>query len=83
MGNTPYPVNEIFAWVVDDPSGTNGILGVWRMGMPMQGVATRRELMDNTEMRATATEAAEALGLRVHVKRFVLAESLAAVPEGN
>lgn len=83
MGNTPYPITEIFAWVVDDPSGTHGILGVIRGDMPMQGISARRELMDTPEMRAVAAGAAQELGLRVHLKRFLLCERLVTVPESN
>ena len=72
-GAVEYPVVELFAWVIDDPSGQHGIMGVMspRTGLPMQAVSSRRDLMEN--FRPIAEDSARRLGLPCQLRRFVLA----------
>lgn len=67
-----YPITELFAWVVDDPTGAHGILGLAGPGgMPMQCVSSRRDLMEG--VRGFAEAAARMTGLPVQLRRYVLA----------
>jgi hypothetical protein len=71
----PYPINEIYAWVIDDPSGTHGILGVQtpELGL-MQAVSSKFKNLASEDMLRVATETANNLGLRVRLVRFVQAD---------
>lgn len=67
-GKTPYPITTLYAWIVDDPSGKNGIIG-FRMGMnDVQCASSKRHVMD--KMRPEVERAARLLGLPVRLQRF-------------
>ena len=62
-------VTELYAWVVDDPTGKHGIIG-WtqRDGIVMQAVSSRRDLIEN--VRPFAERVARDLGLPVQLRVF-------------
>jgi hypothetical protein len=75
-----YPITEIFAWVVDDPTGTHGILGVLsRDGIPMQAVSSRFSNMIKTEMLEIATGVARETGRPVRLVRFTKVDAVVEV----
>ena len=78
MPSTPYPINEVFAWVIDDPTGEHAIMGVLAPGgTPMQAISSKRSTMERPELKHIAALTAEDTGLPVRLQRFVLAETLA------
>lgn len=77
---TPYPISELFVWIVDDPTSQHAIMGMMTPGgMPMQCVSSKRENMARGEVRTVAQLIAEDTGLPVKLQRFVLAETLVEV----
>lgn len=69
----PYPITELFAWIVDDPSREHAIMGVMRPdGLPMQATSSRRDLME--KMRPAAEMIARETGHPVRLTRFIIAE---------
>jgi hypothetical protein len=74
---TPYPINELFVWVVDDPTRQHAIMGMMTPGKtPMQCVSSKRKNMERSEMQLVAAATAEQTGHPVKLQRFVLAETL-------
>jgi hypothetical protein len=71
-----YPIKDLFAWVVDDPSGEHAIMGVMMPTMPMQAVSSKRANMELSEIAQVAELSAKALGFPVRLQRYTLAETL-------
>jgi hypothetical protein len=68
-------IDQLFAWIIDDDTGTHGILAVMVNGFPMQAVSSRRDLMETATFRTAARNAALVTGCTVELKRFILAGS--------
>jgi len=78
---TPYPINELFVWIVEDATRQHGIMGMMTpSGLPMQAVSSKRENMDRMEVREVAAMIAGQVGCPVKLQRFVLAETLTEIP---
>jgi hypothetical protein len=71
-----YPINELFAWVVEDPTGEHGIIGVMSPinGLPMQAVSSRKEKMLRPEYQEIVAQIRKDTGKPVELRRYVLAE---------
>lgn len=71
-----YPVKEVFAWVVDDPTEEHKLFAVLSPHLPleMQAVSTERRIIDKS--RGTAQAAARDINRPIMLQRFVLAETL-------
>ena len=67
-------ITELFAWVIDDPTGEHGIIGIQGPVGLMQAVSSRRDKVER--MRAVAEQASKQLGLPVLLLRFALAETV-------
>lgn len=76
MTTIPYPISELFAWVIDDPSGRLAIMGFSPGNIPMQAVSSKRTNMEQAKVAAFAKLAAEQTGYPVRLQRFVLAETI-------
>ena len=74
---TPYPITELFVWVVDDPTSRHAVMAVKFVGdMPMQAVSSTLRRMQRPEILEIAELTARETGLPVRLQRFVLAETL-------
>lgn len=81
MGKQPYPINEVFAWIVDDATGQHAIMGFrGRDGHTIQAVSSRRDLMEGAGLVAEVEIAAELIGKPIRLQRFVLAETIKEFP---
>jgi hypothetical protein len=70
-------IEELYAWIVDDPTGEHGIIGVLTpSGLPMQAVSSKRHLMERGEFADVAGRTAKQLGLPVQLVKFTRAEVL-------
>jgi len=67
-------ITELFAWVVDDPSGEHGIIGVQLTHGIMQAVSSKKRIVE--AMRPVAEATSKQLGLPVLLLRFALAETV-------
>ena len=65
-----YP--EIYAWVIDDPTGKHGIIAFTdpNTGLLIQAVSTKRDLIKRA--RGVAEQAAQMTGLPVQLRRYGL-----------
>lgn len=73
-----YPISELFAWIVDDPSEQHGIVAIKVMGVPMQAVTSKRALAER--MKPDIESVTAFTGRPVKLQRFVLAETIEVVP---
>jgi hypothetical protein len=72
-----YPITEIYAWVIDDPSCHLGIIGMMPLdGTPMQAISSRRHVIENPIFRAFAESVAKQTGFPVRLQRFILADTV-------
>lgn len=69
-----YPITELYAWIVDDPTEQHGIIAFELSVGLAQAVTSKPHIADM--MRPSAQAAAQALGLPVKLQRFVLAETM-------
>lgn len=69
-----YPITELFAWIVDDPTEKHGIVALHLMGMPAQAVTSKAHVADL--MRPDIEVIAQLAGRPVKLQRFVLAETM-------
>lgn len=73
----PYPITEIFAWVIDDPSSHMGIIAMMPLdGLPMQAISSKRYVIDNPKFRDFAESVAQQTGYPVRLQRFVLSDTV-------
>jgi hypothetical protein len=72
----PYPLTELFVWVVDDPTCKHGIVGVFSQntGMMMQAASSMKEKMMLPVYTDAVEEIGKATGLKVELRRYILAE---------
>lgn len=75
----PYPITDVFVWVVDDPNRVHALLGYLQPGktIQMQCAGANLELVERMEREAR--NLAEELGLTIRLQRFTLAETLKTV----
>jgi hypothetical protein len=75
----PYPISEVYCWVVDDPTGTHALLGYLQPGkhIQMQCAGASRSLVER--MESEAARLSKELGLPIRLQRFVLAETIKTV----
>lgn len=70
-----YPITELYAWVIDDPSGQHGLIGYRNgSGVLVQCATSERRIADKIE--GECQRGARQLGLPVKLQRFVLAETI-------
>lgn len=70
-----YPISELYAWVIDDPSKQHGIVAFrLNTGDLAQAVTSEKRLADM--MEGSAKAAAKITGLPVKLQRFVLKETV-------
>lgn len=70
-----YPITELYAWIVDDPSGEHGLIGFRHGGGPLVQCATsERRIADKLENECQ--QGARNLKLPIKLQRFVLAETI-------
>lgn len=73
--NYQYPITDLYAWIIDDPSGVCGLIGTAPSVIgPMQGVTSRLHVAQKLEPIARA--AARDTGHTVRLQRFTIAETL-------
>ena len=74
-----YPVTDVFAWVVDDPSEQHKLIGFRKPGdrFTIQCAASERRLVD--QMKPEIESMAVEIGLPIRLKRFTLAETIDSV----
>lgn len=70
----PYPITELFAWVIDDPSGKLAIMGYSKGVLPMQAVTSKQELAERPELAEFAKLCAQQTGYPVRLVRFTVAQ---------
>lgn len=75
-----YPITELFAWIIDDPTGEHGIIAFTLEGdvTKAQAVTSNRRVADRVGIAAKL--AAARMGRPVMLQRFVLAETVERVP---
>lgn len=73
-----YPITELYAWIIDDPTETHGIVAFELSVGLAQAVTSKPHIADM--MRPSAQAAGQALGLPVKLQRFVLAETMIQYP---
>lgn len=72
-----YPITELYAWVIDDPSCKMGIIAMMPLdGTPMQAVSSKRHVMENEKFVAFAASVAKSTGYPVRLQRFTLSETI-------
>lgn len=72
-----YPITELYAWIVDDPSEQHGIVA-FRLGFNIgQAVTSKRHVAG--KLTDAAKRASAETGFPVRLHRFVLAETIETV----
>lgn len=69
-----YPITELFAWIVDDPTEEHGIVAIRVMGGLGQAVTSKRRIADS--MRPDIEPIAKMTDKPVKLQRFVLIETV-------
>jgi hypothetical protein len=74
-----YPITELFAWVVDDPTGEHGVIGFNMEGglAFIQAVTSNRAVAE--KVGEAAHQAARETGRPLMLQRFILAETIRTV----
>lgn len=69
-----YPITELYAWIVDDPTEEYGIVALHLAGIPAQAVTSKAHVADL--MRPDIEVIAGITRRPVRLQRFVLAETM-------
>lgn len=69
-----YPIAELFAWIVDDPTEEHGIVAIRVMGALAQAVTSRRAAAER--MQPDMAFVAQQTGCAVKLQRFVFVETI-------
>lgn len=72
----PYPITELFAWIIDDPAQEHGVIAfsLNRNLTFAQAVTSERRIAD--KVKPIAIQAAAVTCLSVKLQRFALVETI-------